>query len=249
MTDRHNKRLQSEFNRTAEQFAQRTKGRFDTLGALEFSRVSPNATILEVGAGTGNFLRHFEGGGRRLVALDLTEGMLRRAAKEHPDMILVRGDGTRLPIATGCIDLVASAQALHHVHEPLPLVKEMRRAVRGDGWVLIVDQVATERHEEAQMMTKLDVLRDPSHAMSRPPSAMRVIVRAAGLEIVDERLVVSEERLSNWMWPEEFPAERIKAVARFIDQHGSATGMEFRRDGDDWSYERRRMMILARRAP
>jgi predicted chitinase len=97
------------------------------------------------------------------------------------------------------------------------------------------------------MMTELELARDPSHAMSRPPSAYRMIVRAAGLEIVDERVAESEQRLSTWMWPGEFPEERIAAVGDLIAKIGPETGMGFERDGDDWVFTRRRLMLLAER--
>jgi hypothetical protein len=124
---------------------------------------------------------------------------------------------------------------------------EMRRVAAPDGRVLIVDQVAPERFEEAVAMNELEVLRDPSHAASRPPSAFRVMLAAAGLRIIDERIVSSEQRLSTWMWSQEFPPERIDKVRDFIARRGDETGMGFERDGDDWVFERRRMMLLAER--
>ncbi len=180
--------LQEEFERAAEGFADRTKGRFDRMGVPEFSRVQPHETVLEVGAGTGNFLSLFEGRAARLVALDLTHGMLTQARKRHPSQKLVVADGLRMPLRNRSIDLVASAQALHHIFEPVPFVKEMRRVCAPGGRVLIVDQLATESYEQIAFMNEMELLRDPSHAVSRPRSAFRAIVMAAGLEIVGEKL-------------------------------------------------------------
>ena len=123
----------------------------------------------------------------------------------------------------------------------------MRRVAGVTGRVLIVDQVATERYEEAAFMSDLERLRDPSHAVSRPPSALRMILTAAGLQILDEKLVEAEQRLSSWMWPGEFPEERIDAVKHFIDRYGAETGMGFRRDGADYVFTRRRIMLLGER--
>ncbi len=165
-----------------------------------------------------------------------------------PAIEAVVADGAGLPLASRSIDLVASAQALHHIPDPLPVVKEMRRALAPGGHVLIVDQVAPERFEEALAMTELEVIRDPSHAVSRPPSALVMIVRAAGLEIVDRRMSESTDRLSKWMWPGEFPEERIDAVRSFVERRGDETGMDFEREDDDWTFTRRRFMLLAERA-
>ena len=242
----HDATLRAEFDRAAAHFAERTKGRFDHMDPVGFSRVAPGETVVEVGAGTGNFLALFAGVAGRRIAVDLTPSMLEEA-RRHEGLDLVAGDGRRLPLRSGSADLVASAQALHHVQEPVTVVKEMRRVARHGGRVLLVDQVATERYEEALVMTELELARDPSHAMSRPPSAYRMIVRAAGLEIVDETVAESEQRLSSWMWPEEFPEERIAAVGELIERIGPETGMGFERDGDDWVFTRRRLMLLAER--
>jgi SAM-dependent methyltransferase len=241
-------RIQTEFERAAEGFAARTKGRFDAMGVPEFSRVEPHETVLEIGAGTGNFLSLFEGRAARLIALDLTHGMLKEARKKHPSQELVVADGLRMPLRNRSIDLVTSAQALHHIFEPVPFLKEMRRVCTQGGRVLIVDQLATESYEQIAFMNQLEALRDPSHAVSRPPSAFRAIVMAAGLEIVDEKLYEDESRFSKWMWPDEFPDERIEKVREFVAKFGHETGMDFEPDGDDWVFTRRRIMLLAERA-
>ena len=239
--------LQAEFDRAARSFSERTKRRFDHMDVVSFSRVRPGARVLEVGAGTGNFLELFQARAERLIAVDLTFGMLTQGRSEHPHHLQVMADGAKLPFDSRSFDLVACAQVLHHVWEPVPLLKEMRRVVRPEGRVLIVDQLAPESYEKTAFMNQMEALRDPSHATSRAPSTMRVIVGAAGLEIVDEKIVGKDNRLSDWMWPSEYPAERIEAVRDFIGKFGAETGMEWRKEGDDWVYSRERMMILAKR--
>ncbi len=204
--------------------------------------------MLEVGAGTGNFLQLFAGVAGQLLGVDLTPAMLNKAREAFPEMDLMVGDGARLPLNSRSIDLATAAQTLHHIWEPLPVLQELRRVTAENGRVLIVDQVGTERYEEVLAMNELDVMRDPSHASSRPPSALRTLMRVAGLRIVDERIVDAEHKFSEWMPSVEFPQDRIEKVRRFIDEYGSATGMNFVQVGDDYIYNRRRMMILAERA-
>jgi SAM-dependent methyltransferase len=248
LVSEHREILQSEFERVARVFDKRTRGRFDHLGVVEFVRLREGESVAEIGAGTGNFLSLFSNRAARLIAVDLTAGMLSEARKRIHGAELVVADGAQLPLRTGSIDVVTSAQALHHILRPVPFLKEMRRVASPDGRILIVDHVAPESYEQATMMNELERVRDPSHAASRPPSAFRIMARASGLEIIDERMVSKRSRLSEWMWPGEFPPERIDAVRRFIDHHGDATGMEFERDVDDYTFTRRRIMMLARRA-
>jgi ubiquinone/menaquinone biosynthesis C-methylase UbiE len=244
-SESHTARVQAEFRRTADAFTRRTQGRFDALGVVEFSRVRPGAIVAEVGAGTGSFLSLFEDVAARLIAVDLTHAMLDMARSRHPKIEPVAADGSALPLARSSVDLVSSAQMLHHVWTPLDIVKEMARVVTDDGHVLIVDQAAPESYEQAEAMNVLEVIRDPSHAASRPPSAFRILVRAAGLEILDEKIVEFAQRFSKWMGPDEFPPERIEAARDFIAKRGHETGMNFERDGDEWVYTRTRIMLLA----
>lgn len=238
-------RLTTEFDRAAEGFAARTAGRFDVLDVVPFSRVQPGARVLEVGGGTGNFISLFAGEGRILINADLTAGMLEVCRRRHPEVLAVRADGETLPLPDASVDLATSAQVLHHIHHPVPVLQEMARVRRPEGRVLIVDQCATERYEEAVAMNRLEIVRDPSHAASRPPSAFHTIIRAAGLTLRDERIVEARERFSEWMRPGEFPQERIDAVLAHIERHGDETGMEFERERGEWVFTRRRIMLLA----
>lgn len=239
--------LNEEFGRTAGAFAERTQGRFDHMDVVGFARPDRSAHVLEVGAGTGNFLALFAERAGRLVAADITLGMLAEGRRRHPEVDSVAADGARLPFAAATFDLVTTAQTLHHVVEPVPFLSEMRRVVRPGGRALIVDQVAPESYEQALFMNELERLRDPSHAASRPASAMRIAVQTAGLQIDDERIVSDQSRISKWMWAKEFPAERIEVVREFIERFGHETGMEWAKDGEDYTFTRRRMMILASR--
>jgi ubiquinone/menaquinone biosynthesis C-methylase UbiE len=248
LTDADNRNVvRDEFTRAAATFAERTKGRFDHMGVVTFSKVEAGATVMEVGAGTGNFLDLFAGEDRRLIAVDVTEEMLRVARTSFPDMAPVLADGKALPFASRSVDLVACAQMLHHVYDPLPLLKEMRRVARDEGAVLVVDQIAPESYEQTAFMNQLEAIRDPSHATSRSRSSMRVLLQSAGLEIVEESVATSTQTMSNWMSPGEFPEERFAAVEEFIERFGPETGMGFRRENDVWAFDRHRGMFLCRR--
>ena len=240
--------LQEEFERAAQGFAERTRGRFSKMNVVEFSRLEPGGTIVEIGAGTGHFISLFEGVAGYSLALDITPGMLEQARRDHPHLGLVVGDGARLPLKPESFDLVMSAQALHHVFEPIPFLREMRRIAGARGHVLIVDQQATERYEEVIAMNEVETIRDPSHAASRPRSAFLMLLQAAGLELVAERTHEDRSTFSKWMWPGEFPQERIDAVRKFVEERGSETGMDFEKIDDEWHFTRRRLMILARKA-
>ena len=242
----HNRVVRSQFGRAASTFADRTRGRFAGLGIEEFSRVQPGDRVLEVGAGTGGFLSLFEGMAGELLAVDITLPMLQRS-RDRGSLKRIAADGAHLPFSSRSVDLVAAAHTLHHVAEPMAVLKEMRRVMRNEGRMMILDQVAPESFKQAIMFNELERARDPSHAVTRPPSAHRIMLRAAGLEIIDERLLEGEMRLSEWMWPTEFPADRITLVRELIERRGDEMGVTFRADGDDYIFGWQWMMLLATR--
>jgi ubiquinone/menaquinone biosynthesis C-methylase UbiE len=244
----HQAKIRSEFDSAAPVFAERSRSRYDAIDVVGFSQVATGATVLEVGSGTSNFLRLFDDVAGACIGIDLSFGMLAEARRLYPHHLLVQGEGESLPLGSGSIALATCAQMLHHVWDPLPLVKELRRVAGKEGKVLVVDQIATERFEEATRMSQLETVRDPSHAMSRPRSGYLTMIRAAGLKVVAEHVHEDRSSLSKWMWPEEFDSERIDATRAFIAQHGHETGMEFEKEGDDYTFTRRRLMILAERA-
>ena len=217
------------------------------MGVVGFSRVEKGATVMEIGAGTGNFLHLFHEVAAKLIAVDVTEEMLAVARGQFPSMQLVMGDGALLPFRSRSVDLVSCAQMLHHVHQPLPLLKEMRRVCADDGAVLVIDQAAPESYEQTAFMNQLEAIRDPSHAASRSPSALRVLLQTAGLEVVEEKVTVVTQTMSRWMAPGEFPEERFAQVEDFIERFGDETGMRFRREDGEWAFDRARVMFLCRR--
>lgn len=84
-------------------------------------------TILDVGAGTGHLTEAFRRRGHRVVALDAAARMLR----ENPAPLRVRADASRLPFRTGAFALAAESNLLHHVPDPVAVLKEMARVAGG----------------------------------------------------------------------------------------------------------------------
>lgn len=237
-------RVREEFQRTAATFGERTAGRFDHMDVPGFARVKSGSTVVEVGAGTGNFLALFKDLAALLVAVDLTPEMLLSAKQRHADLGLVVGDGARLPITSAAVDLACSAQMLHHVEDPVPILKELARIAGSRGRVLIVDQLAPDDSEQAQAMTELEKVRDPSHAVSRSRKEFQDLLGSSNIQILDEKIAENRDWLSKWVGHGEFPPERVDAVRDFIARRGEETGMEFEWDGDDASFTRRRIMLL-----
>src|SRR5437667_2631883 len=96
---------------------------------------SDEIAVLDVGCGTGNQLvanrtivPH-----ARLVGLDRSLGMLRRAQPKAPDIAWVRADGAVLPFQDQSFDFVSCQHALHHMDDKAGMLRAVFRVLRAAG--------------------------------------------------------------------------------------------------------------------
>ena len=112
-----------------------TEVRNRLLDRLKWLRLEPER-VLDLGAGTGRALpglaAHFPAA--ELIALDLTEDMLRVAARrEGVSPLLICGNASRLPLADASVDVVFSSLMIHWSTSLDSLFAEVRRVLRYPG--------------------------------------------------------------------------------------------------------------------
>lgn len=105
-------------------------------------RVAPApGVLLDVGCGSGVYHRAVAARGMRIVALDLSPGMLRAVrdqAREHRLPVLAaRGDAQRLPVRDASCDRIMANNMLYHVPDRLAALREFRRALNPGGRVVL----------------------------------------------------------------------------------------------------------------
>ncbi|KOU17558.1 class I SAM-dependent methyltransferase [Streptomyces sp. WM6368] len=108
---------------------------FDAVEALA-GRPLAGARVADVGAGTGIATALLHERGAEVLAVEPGDGMAAEFARTHPGIPIVRGDGDRLPLATGAFDLLTYAQAWHWT-DPARSVPEARRVLRPGGALAI----------------------------------------------------------------------------------------------------------------
>ena len=107
------------------------------LDDLEVELVERYATgkdALEVGCGTGLILDRVAQFARHARGIDLSAGMLAKAAARGLEV--VQASATELPIATASVDVAYSFKVLAHIPDITAAMREMARVVRPGGWVL-----------------------------------------------------------------------------------------------------------------
>ncbi|MFF1343635.1 class I SAM-dependent methyltransferase [Streptomyces sp. NPDC058290] len=90
------------------------------------------ARVADVGAGTGIATGLLCARGANVVGVEPGAGMAAEFRRRHPRVPLVRGDGDRLPFASGSLDLLAYAQSWHWT-DPARSGPEALRVLRPGG--------------------------------------------------------------------------------------------------------------------
>lgn len=110
--------------------------------------VPPSGTMLDAGVGTGilgDTLKVLEY--RDLVGIDLSEGMLDRAAEKGVYRLLHRMVlGEQLAFANGSFSSVVSAGVFTEGHAPPEAFDELARVVESGGWIIFSVRADTYEH-------------------------------------------------------------------------------------------------------
>lgn len=118
--------------------------------------LNPDWVVGDLGAGTGSFSETLAPFVRRVVGIDRSAEMLAAARLRLEgvgNVDLRQGDLEELPIADGELDVAVLALVLHYVVDPALVLKEVHRALRPGGRVIVVDMRAHERgHGYAEEM-------------------------------------------------------------------------------------------------
>lgn len=94
--------------------------------------------VLEVGSGTGYFLREVAGSSARCVGLEPSQAMLSRAtARRQPAIDYARGRGEALPFKDASFDVVLFMTSLEFVAEVDGALHEATRVARPDGRLVL----------------------------------------------------------------------------------------------------------------
>lgn len=109
--------------------------------------------VLEIGAGTGANLPFYPSAVERVLLLEPDPAMRQRLVQRARGATVLSGSVRRLPLATGSVDTVVSTLVLCSVGDLGPAVAELRRVLRPDGQLLLLEHVAapvTSRTRRAQ---------------------------------------------------------------------------------------------------
>ncbi len=112
---------------------------------VDFAEIRPGDVVLDVGCGTGaasRFAATCAGAAGRVVGVDINAGMLAAAKSRHaPEgsapLDWREADASKLPVDDASADVVLCAQTIQFLSERTPALREMHRAVKPTGRVVV----------------------------------------------------------------------------------------------------------------
>jgi ubiquinone/menaquinone biosynthesis C-methylase UbiE len=118
--------------------------------------------VLEIGAGTGANLPHYDGGIESLVLTEPQPPMLRRlqrSAHEHaPHAQVLRAPAEDLPFEDDSFDTVVSTLVLCGVDDQPRALREARRVLRPGGRLLFLEHVRADDPDLARFQDRMNWL-------------------------------------------------------------------------------------------
>jgi ubiquinone/menaquinone biosynthesis C-methylase UbiE len=120
----------------------------------------PQGIILDAGTGPGRIpvLISQMRSKWQIIAIDAAKSMLKVAAQHVQEANLQSSirlelvDAKSLPYEDGHFDMIISNSLVHHLPDPLPFFKELKRVVKSNGGIFIRDLI---RPENAEIMNAL----------------------------------------------------------------------------------------------
>jgi ubiquinone/menaquinone biosynthesis C-methylase UbiE len=116
--------------------------RYEILDAMH---LKPGMNVADIGAGSGLFARLMAqrvAPGGTVYAVDISKSMIDhivKTARDIPNLKAVLGDPHSPRLEPDSLDLVSIIDSYHHFEYPRDMLREIKKALRRDGFLMLVD--------------------------------------------------------------------------------------------------------------
>jgi ubiquinone/menaquinone biosynthesis C-methylase UbiE len=163
-----------------------------------FKAVRPGAHVLDVGCGTGEYIRRANALGFSASGIEPAEAMRNTAIEMNPGSTILNGVATELPFSDGSFDLVICIEVLRYLHaaDNRQALREMHRVLRPGGtmFLTMVNRYALDgfylHYRLRQLLGRKRAAGDEPHCEFTTPGEIDEQVRAAGFSAATHRGVL-----------------------------------------------------------
>jgi ubiquinone/menaquinone biosynthesis C-methylase UbiE len=173
---------------------------------LDAARVGAGMRVLDVATGPGHVAAAAAARGAEPVGVDIAEGMLAVARRDHPQLDFRYGDAEALPFANSWFEAVVGAFVLNHLPRPEVAAAELARVLASGGRLALSVWDAPERARLIGLVRDA-VARAGAAPSAEPPAGpdafrfaddaqLRALLEDAGLEDVAVETVAVSHRVA-----------------------------------------------------
>jgi ubiquinone/menaquinone biosynthesis C-methylase UbiE len=203
----------------------------------ELGRTLSGALALDLGCGAGHAGFALAEAGMQVTAYDLSAPMLDVVAQEAQRLGLsglqtLQGPAEHLPFDAAAFDLVVTRFSAHHWFDLPAALREVRRVLRPDGMLVVIDAVAPESPLLDTLLQTVELLRDASHVRDYRVSEWRAMLQAAGFDAPHADGWTLPMAFDTWVARMRTPALRVQAIRDVWDRAAAQAKQHFQVQAD-----------------
>ena len=215
--------VQRIYNRDSDYYINSTPHARSNSLARAFEVLNPRGGILlDVATGAGHTAFKMAEGCRKVIASDLTQGMLNSARKlaaekKAGNVRFLRADSENLGVRDGALDYLSVRIAPHHFADVRLFLREAARVLKPGGKLIYVDNVAPEESREAAAYNHFEKVRDPSHNRCEATPVLIEMMEEAGLRILHCEMMRKKMVMDEWTNRPHLDDRTKRELRAFLD--------------------------------
>ena len=136
-------KVQSHYDEIADVYDQRydhrDRGRqyYDHIAQAVMNQIGTGGELLDIGCGTGLFIRRFLKHGGNVTGIDISSGMIKRATHLFPQVDFLVGNAESLPFVDDSFDSISSLLAFSYLIKPENSLSDCLRILKPGGTLAV----------------------------------------------------------------------------------------------------------------
>ncbi|WP_319580878.1 methyltransferase domain-containing protein [uncultured Methanospirillum sp.] len=136
-------KVQSHYDEIADVYDQRYDHRdrgkqyYDHIAQGVLDQIGTGGQLLDIGCGTGLFIRRFLKHGGDVIGIDISSGMIKRATTIFPSVQFLVGNAEYLPFSENSFDSISSLLAFSYLTKPERTLEDCLRILKPGGRVAV----------------------------------------------------------------------------------------------------------------